>query len=136
LDSRVTLRKEKFRSPSFGTVFDGSAEKLRSIPKYPDASPPSSNFGNIADEDMWMSMNKGHITTDLDYLQCTPNGNCSSVPSEISSVSFAINVKDFMVLNAIIFFFCNFLLIGRDAIHDNVVLKHIFNLFLLKLLCN
>jgi hypothetical protein len=90
LDSRVTLRKEKFRSPSFGTVFDGSAEKLRSIPKYPDASPPSSNFGNIADEDMWMSMNKGHITTDLDYLQCTPNGNCSSVPSEISSVHGAV----------------------------------------------
>lgn len=90
LDSRVTLRKEKFRSPSFGTVIDGSAEKLRSIPKYPDASPPSS-FGNIADEDMWMNMNKGHITTDLDYLQCTPNGNCSSVPSEISSVHVAVD---------------------------------------------
>lgn len=89
-DSRITLRKEKFRSPSFGTVFDGSAEKLRSIPRYPDASPPPSNFGNIADEDMWMNMNKGHITTDLDYLQCTPNGNHSSVPSEISSVHVAV----------------------------------------------
>lgn len=90
LDSRITLRKEKFRSPSFGTGLDGSAEKLRSIPRYPDASPPPSNFGNIADEDMWMTMNKGHINTDLDYLQCTPNGNCSSVPSEISSVHGAV----------------------------------------------
>eukprot|EP01018_Ginkgo_biloba_P039997 Gb_40845 [translate_table: standard] len=90
-DSRITLRKEKFLNPSFEALFDGSAEKQRSGSRRLDGSPLPPNFGNIADEDMWMSLNKGHETSDLEFLQSTPNGNFSSVrSSDISSVHGAV----------------------------------------------
>ncbi|KAH9297368.1 hypothetical protein KI387_029050 [Taxus chinensis] len=86
LGCRVTLRKEKFQTPAFESFFDGSAEKPRSCSRLADGSPLPSDFGNIADEDMWMTMNKGHVTAELDFLQSTPNRNHSPVASYVSSV--------------------------------------------------
>ncbi|XP_057849387.2 kinesin-like protein KIN-7L isoform X2 [Cryptomeria japonica] len=86
LGRRVTLRKEKFQTPTFESVLDGSSEKPHSFSRLPDGSPLPSDFGNVADEDMWMNMNKGHVTAELDFFQSTPNRNHSSVPSYMSSV--------------------------------------------------
>lgn len=44
-----------------------------------DCSPLPETFGNKADEDMWLQLNKG-FSTDLNALQMTPNQESQPTP--------------------------------------------------------
>lgn len=52
--------------------------------RLPDSSPIPDNFDTIADEDMWLKLNKGLIT-DLDSLRVTPDRNYQSLTSNDTS---------------------------------------------------
>lgn len=81
--------------------------------RLPDSSPIPDNFDSVADEDMWLKLNKGLIT-DLDSLRVTPDKNYQSLMSkDTSSVSFFfIIVFEFGIFTRDLFS-CTFFFFGE-----------------------
>ncbi|XP_072989577.1 kinesin-like protein KIN-7L isoform X1 [Typha latifolia] len=77
-------RSDVFQTPNLKQMSNGFVVQRSIFSKELDSSPVPENFANVADEDLWMRLNKGCIT-DLDMLQMTPNVKCQSFSlSEIS----------------------------------------------------
>lgn len=76
-----------FRTPSFKAIPNDFVVKRSSCSQTLDLSPIPDNFATVADEDLWLQLNKG-CTTNLDMLQMTPNLKQHSLSStDISLVS-------------------------------------------------
>ncbi|CAN6450422.1 unnamed protein product [Victoria cruziana] len=83
--SNGTLSIDTFRTPQT-PPYHGDASKVLVAKRFrevalPECSPIPDDFANVADEDMWMRLNKGHRTIDLDLLHFTPDVKHSSVAS-------------------------------------------------------
>jgi hypothetical protein len=78
----ITVRREKLRSPvNFDHVVEGSAERsVMSLKKSSEFS-EILNFENVADEDLWVTMNDGQSLMEPDFLFSTPSRWGSSVGS-------------------------------------------------------
>nr|CAD1822374.1 unnamed protein product [Ananas comosus var. bracteatus] len=62
------LHPDEFRTPDLKQMSNVFVARRSNCSKDLDSSPIPENFANIADEDLWMRLNKG-CTTDLDMLQ-------------------------------------------------------------------
>lgn len=98
-DDDSISRGDAFRTPCFkekSSALNAYVVKRSDYSRLPDSSPIPDNFDSVADEDMWLKLNKGLIT-DLDSLRVTPDKNYQSLMSkDISSVSlFFIIVFEF-----------------------------------------
>ncbi|XP_074590963.1 kinesin-like protein KIN-7L [Curcuma longa] len=79
-DDASVSKRNVLRTPNFKAVGDDFVMKRPSCFMELDSSPTLEAFGNTADEDLWMQLNKGCIT-DLDMLQLTPDIKCQPLPS-------------------------------------------------------
>ncbi|XP_042463373.1 kinesin-like protein KIN-7L [Zingiber officinale] len=79
LDDASVSKHNVLRTPNFKAVGDDFVMKRPSCFMELDSSPTLEAFGNTADEDLWMQLNKGCIT-DLDMLQLTPDIKCQPLP--------------------------------------------------------
>ncbi|MCO5609703.1 hypothetical protein L7F22_063935 [Adiantum nelumboides] len=78
----ITVRRERHLSPlNFELLSDKSAEKHVKGPGRELDFEGFSNFENVADEDMWATMNDGQGVTEPDFLFSTPSRWTSSVGS-------------------------------------------------------
>ncbi|XP_058069699.1 kinesin-like protein KIN-7N isoform X2 [Magnolia sinica] len=78
-DNHDMLQEDSFGTPCFKAISNSFVMKRSNYSRLPDSSPLPDNFVNVADEDMWLRMNKGQ-TTDLDTLHMTPEGKYESLP--------------------------------------------------------
>ncbi|XP_031481201.1 kinesin-like protein KIN-7L isoform X1 [Nymphaea colorata] len=69
------------RTPYHGDVSKVLVAKRFHEAALPECSPVPDDFANVADEDMWMRLNKGHSTIDLDLLHFTPDVKHFSISS-------------------------------------------------------
>ncbi|XP_044510495.1 kinesin-like protein KIN-7N isoform X2 [Mangifera indica] len=69
-----------FRTPTFKAAPNAFVAKRSNYSRLPDCSPLPDSFSNVADEDTWLKLNKGHIT-DLDSLLITPARKVQSLSS-------------------------------------------------------
>ncbi|KAF8404845.1 hypothetical protein HHK36_009734 [Tetracentron sinense] len=76
--------EDAFQTPCFKAAPNAFVAKRSNYSKLPDSSPVPDNFSNIADEDMWLKLNKGYIAN-LDSLQATPARKAQSLPSSDAS---------------------------------------------------
>ncbi|MCO5605302.1 hypothetical protein L7F22_059484 [Adiantum nelumboides] len=78
----ITVRRERHLSPlNFELLSDRSTEKHVKGPGRELDFEGFSNFENVADEDMWATMNDGQGVTEPDFLFSTPSRWTSSVGS-------------------------------------------------------
>jgi hypothetical protein len=78
----ITVRREKLRSPlNFDHVVEGSAERTGMLSKQGSEFAELLNFENVADEDLWVTMNAGQSVVEPDFLFSTPSRWASSVGS-------------------------------------------------------
>lgn len=82
-------QEDAFRTPCVKTVPNDFVAKRSRYSSQPECSPLPNMFGDFADEDTWMKMNKGYIA-DLDFLHSTPSRKVQSFPS--SEVSYLSNL--------------------------------------------
>lgn len=93
-DEVIMSQEDVFKTPNFKEKPNDFVVKRSNCSRDLESSPPPDNFANIADEDLWMRLNKG-CTTDLDMLQMTPDMKCQSyLSSDISVVSY----QSFMII--------------------------------------
>lgn len=84
------MRQEDiFSTPCVKTVPNAFVAKRSRYSSQPESSPLPDMFGDFADEDTWMKMNKGYIA-DLDSLHTTPSRKVQSFP--ISEVIHCSNL--------------------------------------------
>ncbi|XP_042046839.1 kinesin-like protein KIN-7N [Salvia splendens] len=72
-------QEDAFSTPCLKTVPNGFVAKRSHYSSQPECSPLPDVFGDCADEDTWMKMNKGYIA-DLDSLHTTPSRKVQSFP--------------------------------------------------------
>ncbi|KAI3957107.1 hypothetical protein MKX01_004398 [Papaver californicum] len=70
-DKHYTRDSDSFHTPSLKSDPNGFVAKRSTYSQPAEFSPVVDNFGDVADEDMWLKMNNG-FTVDLDALQFTP----------------------------------------------------------------
>ena len=89
----ITVRREKHRSPvNFDMISDRSAERCGlSLRKGSDFCEPL-NFENVADEDLWATMNDGQSLAEPDFLFSTPSRWASSVGSTKGTSSSSVRI--------------------------------------------
>ncbi|OVA09421.1 Kinesin [Macleaya cordata] len=76
--------KDSFHTPCLKADRNGFVAKRSNYSRPAEFSPVPDSFGDVADEDMWLRMNKGY-TADLDSLQFTPARRTQSLSlTEIS----------------------------------------------------
>ncbi|ONK60319.1 uncharacterized protein A4U43_C08F16960 [Asparagus officinalis] len=80
LSSGNIPHENAFKTPNFRSISNGFVAKRTSCSRALDLSPIPDNFASVADEDLWLQLNKG-CTTNLDMLQMTPNIKQQSVSS-------------------------------------------------------
>ncbi|KAK4428708.1 Kinesin-like protein KIN-7N [Sesamum alatum] len=78
-NSHSVLQEDAFSTPSFKAVPNVFVANRSHYSTLPDCSPLPDTFGDFADEDTWMKMNKGYIP-DLDSLHMTPARKVQSFP--------------------------------------------------------
>ena len=83
--------------PAFGSLNEDEGDSWRS-PDGLDRSPTPADFGNIADEDTWATLNGGHVNDDLFNFQ-TERRASSGVSEESSrsvlvSLNFALHERE------------------------------------------
>ncbi|KAJ4965160.1 hypothetical protein NE237_017009 [Protea cynaroides] len=83
---------DAFRTPSFKAVPNAFVVKRSNYSRLPDYSPVPDNFCDVADEDMWLKLNKG-FTADLDSLHITPSRKTLSLPSSAESPMCSSDMK-------------------------------------------
>lgn len=67
-----------FQTPNFRAAPVDFVAKRTSFSRELNLSPVPDNFDSVADEDLWLQLNKG-CTTNIDMLQMTPDFNCTSI---------------------------------------------------------
>ncbi|XP_047976169.1 kinesin-like protein KIN-7N [Salvia hispanica] len=77
--SHSMRQEDAFSTPCIKTVPNGFVAKRSRYSSQPECSPLPDVFGDCADEDTWMKMNKGYIA-DLDSLHTTPSRKVQSFP--------------------------------------------------------
>ncbi|XP_042005396.1 kinesin-like protein KIN-7N [Salvia splendens] len=77
--SHSMRQEDAFSTPCLKTVPNGFVAKRSRYSSQPECSPLPDVFGDCADEDTWMKMNKGYIA-DLDSLHTTPSRKVQSFP--------------------------------------------------------
>ncbi|XXG48855.1 hypothetical protein AAC387_Pa02g3189 [Persea americana] len=91
-DDDSISRGDAFRTPCFkekSSALNAYVVKRSDYSRLPDSSPIPDNFDSVADEDMWLKLNKGLIT-DLDSLRVTPDKNYQSLMSKDISSDYSI----------------------------------------------
>ncbi|KAI3465239.1 hypothetical protein Pfo_021902 [Paulownia fortunei] len=78
-NSHSMRQEDAFSTPCFKAVPNVFVAKRSHYLPQPECSPLPDMFGNFADEDTWMKMNKGFIA-DLDSLHMTPGRKVQSFP--------------------------------------------------------
>ncbi|KAL0439297.1 UNVERIFIED_CONTAM: Kinesin-like protein KIN-7N [Sesamum latifolium] len=78
-NSHSMLQEDAFSTPCFKAVPNVFVAKRSHYSTLPECSPLPDTFGDFADEDTWMRMNKGYIP-DLDSLHMTPARKVQSFP--------------------------------------------------------
>ncbi|KAL0361169.1 UNVERIFIED_CONTAM: Kinesin-like protein KIN-7N, partial [Sesamum radiatum] len=78
-NSHSMLQEDAFSTPCFKAVPNVFVAKRSKYSTLPECSPLPDTFGDFADEDTWMRMNKGYIP-DLDSLHMTPARKVQSFP--------------------------------------------------------
>ncbi|KAL0325354.1 UNVERIFIED_CONTAM: Kinesin-like protein KIN-7N [Sesamum radiatum] len=78
-NSRSMLQEDAFSTPCFKAVPNVFVANRSHYSTLPECSPLPDTFGDFADEDTWMRMNKGYIP-DLDSLHMTPARKVQSFP--------------------------------------------------------
>ncbi|PIA57039.1 hypothetical protein AQUCO_00600041v1 [Aquilegia coerulea] len=86
-DKQHICNRDSFHTPSFKPVPSGFVARRSDYSRLPEFSPVPVNLGCVADEDMWLQMNKGY-TADLDSLQMTPARRTYSLPSSDQSLDY------------------------------------------------
>lgn len=81
--------EDAFSTPCFKAAPKSFVAKRSDYLTQPACSPLPDMFGDFADEDTWMKMNKGFIT-DLDSLHTTPSRKIQSFPFGEVMYSLAI----------------------------------------------
>lgn len=76
----ILSQGEGFSTPCFKAAPNAFVAKRSHYSSLPDYSPLPDSFSNVADEDTWLTMNRGYVT-DLDSLQITPERKVQSFPS-------------------------------------------------------
>ncbi|XP_010248347.1 PREDICTED: kinesin-like protein KIN-7N isoform X2 [Nelumbo nucifera] len=79
-DDHSTCQENAFKTPCFKSVRNTFVAKRSNYSKLPDSSPLPDDFSNVADEELWLRLNKGH-NTDLNSLQMTPSIKAHSFSS-------------------------------------------------------
>jgi len=79
------IQGDAFRTPNFRAIPNDYVAKRTSCSGALDLSPIPDNFASVADEDLWLQLNKG-CTTNLDMRQMTPNIKHQSVSSTDTSL--------------------------------------------------
>ena len=94
-DEVIMPQEDAFKTPNFKVMPHDFVVKRSNCSRDLESSPLPENFANVADEDLWMRLNKG-CTTDLDMLQMTPDMKYQSfTSSDISVVSY----RCFMIMS-------------------------------------
>ncbi|KAL7154935.1 hypothetical protein ABFS83_03G037800 [Erythranthe nasuta] len=78
-NSNNTCREDAFSTPCFKAAPNVFVARRSQYVAQPSCSPLPDMFGDFADEDAWMKMNKGFIA-DLDSLHMTPSRKVQSFP--------------------------------------------------------
>ncbi|KAL5988290.1 hypothetical protein ACLOJK_036053 [Asimina triloba] len=81
------LQEDSFGTPCFKAFPNSFVIKRSDYSRFPDSSPVPDDFVDVADENMWMKLNKGH-TTDLDSLRMTPDRRQDSSPNTDTSSGY------------------------------------------------
>ena len=87
LSNGSMIQGNAIRTPNFRAIPNDFVAKRTSCSRALDLSPIPDNFANMADEDLWLQLNKG-CTTNLDMLQMTPNMHHSVSSTNTSLVSY------------------------------------------------
>lgn len=93
-DEVIMSQEYVFKTPNFKVKPNDFVVKRSNCSRDLECSPLPENFANIADEDLWMRLNKG-CTTDLDMLQMTPDMKYQSFTSSDTSV---VSYQSFMIM--------------------------------------
>ncbi|KAG8377453.1 hypothetical protein BUALT_Bualt08G0034600 [Buddleja alternifolia] len=89
INTHGKCQEDAFCTPCFKAAPNAFVAKRSHYSAQPDCSPLPDSFGDFADEDTWMKMNKGFIA-DLDSLHMTPARKVQSFPcSEESSMEIS-----------------------------------------------
>ncbi|PIN11610.1 Kinesin-like protein [Handroanthus impetiginosus] len=96
-NSHSTRREDAFSTPCFKAVPNVFVAKRSQYVAQPECSPLPDTFGDFADEDTWMKMNKGYIP-DLDSLHMTPARKVQSFPFS-EDCSMEINSQEIQNLH-------------------------------------
>nr|XP_010936182.1 kinesin-like protein KIN-7L [Elaeis guineensis] len=88
-DEVIMPQEDAFKTPNFKVMPHDFVVKRSNCSRDLESSPLPENFANVADEDLWMRLNKG-CTTDLDMLQMTPDMKYQSFTSSDISVGLAL----------------------------------------------
>ncbi|XP_010273488.1 PREDICTED: kinesin-like protein KIN-7N isoform X2 [Nelumbo nucifera] len=89
-DNYSIFQGDAFRTPCFKAAPNTFVAKRSDYSMPLDTSPIPDDFGNVADEDLWLRLNKGQAT-DLDSLQMTPARENHSFPSIDASPGYSID---------------------------------------------
>ncbi|KAF5188121.1 Kinesin-like protein [Thalictrum thalictroides] len=87
INKQHVCNRDSFHTPSFKAVPSEFVARRSDYSRLPEFSPVPVNLGCVADEDMWIQMNKGYIA-DLDSLQITPARRTYSLPSSDQSLDY------------------------------------------------
>ncbi|KAK9166039.1 hypothetical protein Scep_001230 [Stephania cephalantha] len=79
-DKDRKCEEDAFHTPCLKGVHNRFVAKRGTYSRAPEFSPVPDNFSAVADEDMWLRINKGY-TADLNSLQMTPARRTHSLPS-------------------------------------------------------
>ena len=81
------LQLDALKTPDSKCTPDGFVASRSRYSNDVEFSPIPENLGDVADEDLWMQLNKGCIT-DLDMLEMTPGFKCPpSLQEDTTAVS-------------------------------------------------
>ncbi|KAK9097129.1 hypothetical protein Sjap_022626 [Stephania japonica] len=93
-DKDRKCEEDSFHTPCLKGVHNTFVAKRCTYSRAPEFSPIPDNFSAVADEDMWLRMNKGY-TADLNSLQITPARRTHSLPSsDLSPFQSADHYKE------------------------------------------
>lgn len=110
-DEAIMSQEDAFKTPNFKEKPNDFVVKRSNCSREFESSPLPDNFANVADEDLWIRLNKG-CTTDLDMLQMTPDMKYQScLSSDISVVSY----QSFMII-VLLFISFFILILSIDAL--------------------
>ncbi|KAF9621528.1 hypothetical protein IFM89_022546, partial [Coptis chinensis] len=87
-DKQNSCDRDSFQTPTFKAVPNEFVARRTNYSRLPEFSPVPDNFSSVADEDMWLKMNKGY-TADIDALQFTPARRTHSLPSNDRSLDYS-----------------------------------------------